>query len=68
MKSDANQIEGEAVSKLYSELESLNNQKKKIEATYAGSIPIDLEVKYDGPIESGLYFLPFSIAASISFV
>ena len=32
MKSDANQIADEALSKLYSELESLNNQKKKIEA------------------------------------
>ena len=34
MKSDANQIAGEAVSKLYSELESLNKQKKKIEAKH----------------------------------
>ncbi|MFL6340300.1 MAG: hypothetical protein ACJ72U_01990, partial [Nitrososphaeraceae archaeon] len=39
MKSDANQIEGEAVSKLYSELESLNKQKKKIEATYLQLFP-----------------------------
>ena len=29
MKSDANQIEGEAVNKLYSELESLNKQKRR---------------------------------------
>jgi hypothetical protein len=39
MKSDGNQIEGEAVSKLYSELESLNKQKKKIEATYLQLFP-----------------------------
>jgi hypothetical protein len=39
MKSDANQIEGEDVSKLYSELESLNKQKKKIEATYLQLFP-----------------------------
>jgi len=39
MKSDADQIEGEAVSKLYSELESLNKQKKKIEATYLQLFP-----------------------------
>jgi hypothetical protein len=39
------------------------------ELPHAGSIPIDLEVKYnDGLKLSGLYFLPFSIAASISFV
>jgi hypothetical protein len=31
-------------------------------------LAMDLEVKYDEPITSGLYFLPFSIAASISFV
>ena len=40
MKSDTNQqIEGEAVSKLYSELEALNMQKKKIEATYLELFP-----------------------------
>ena len=39
MKSDATQIEGEATSKLYSELESLNMQKKKIEATYLELFP-----------------------------
>ena len=39
MKSDANQIADEALSKLYSELESLNNQKNKIEATYLQLFP-----------------------------
>src|SRR5919199_5331640 len=36
------------------------------ELPYAGSIPIDVEV--NGIMTSGLYFLPFSIAASMSFV
>src|SRR5919197_6782381 len=39
MKSEANQIADEAVNKLYSGLESLNKQKKKIEATYLQLFP-----------------------------
>jgi hypothetical protein len=38
------------------------------ELPHAGSMPVDLKVKYDEPIVSGLYFLPFSIADSMAFV
>src|SRR5689334_8900007 len=39
------------------------------ELRYAASVPIDLEVKAQYGVKlSGLYFLPVSIAASISFV
>jgi hypothetical protein len=38
MKSDANQIEGEAISKLYSELESLNKQKKEDRSNISSTI------------------------------
>jgi hypothetical protein len=38
------------------------------EPPQAGSMPMDLEVKYDVLIASGLYFLHFSIAASITLV